>query len=141
MKTCGGFDVVFVNRQAGAGTRLLTDLYLKRLGIDAVLVQGYQHEEYTHMGVASAVLSGAADTGLGILAAARALGLDFLPVAQERYDLAIPGEYYDDPKVRALLSIIREDSEFREAVTALGGYDVRDMGKVMWEAGRPAADR
>ena len=133
-------DVVFVNRQAGAGTRLLTDLYLKRLGIEASDVQGYQHEEYTHMGVASAVLSGAADTGLGILAAARALGLDFLPVAQERYDLAIPGEYYDDPKVLALLNIIREDSEFREAVTALGGYDVRDMGKVMWEAGGPAAD-
>jgi molybdopterin molybdotransferase/putative molybdopterin biosynthesis protein len=134
-------DVVFVNRQAGAGTRLLTDLYLKRLGIEAALVKGYQHEEYTHMGVASAVLSGAADTGLGILAAARALGLGFLPVAQERYDLAIPGEHYGDPKVRAVLNIIREDAEFRKAVTALGGYDARDMGKVMWEAGGPAADR
>ncbi len=132
-------DVVFVNRQAGAGTRLLTDLNLKRLGINKSEMKGYAHEEYTHMGVASAVLSGAADTGLGILAAARALGLDFIPVAQERYDLAIPAEYYDDPKMQALLAIIRDDSEFREAVVALGGYDVRDMGAVMWETGRPAS--
>ncbi len=128
-------DVVFVNRQAGAGTRLLTDLRLTRLNIKKSEVNGYAHEEYTHMGVASAVLSGAADAGLGILAAARALGLDFLPVAQERYDLAIPAEYYDDPKMGALLGIIREDREFKEAVIALGGYDARDMGKVMWEAG------
>ena len=132
-------DVVFVNRQAGAGTRLLTDMHLRMLGIKKTEVNGYTHEEYTHMGVASAVLSGAADTGLGILAAARALGLDFLPVAQERYDIAIPAEYYDDPKIKALLCIIREDKEFREAVITLGGYDVRDMGKVMWETGRPVS--
>ncbi len=134
-------DIVFVNRQAGAGTRLLADLHLRMLGIKKTEVNGYTHEEYTHMGVASAVLSGAADTGLGILAAARALGLDFLPVAQERYDIAIPAEYYDDPKIKALLCIIREDKEFREAVIALGGYDVRDMGKVMWDTGRPVSDR
>ncbi len=82
-------DVVFVNRQAGAGTRLLTDLYLKRLKIDPKNVKGYDHEEFTHMAVAAAVLSGAADTGLAVLSAAQALQLDFIPVAQERYDLAI----------------------------------------------------
>jgi len=124
-------DVVFVNRQAGAGTRLLTDLHLKRLRIDPQNVKGYHHEEFTHMAVAAAVLSGAADTGLAVLSAARALGLDFIPVAQERYDLAILGEYYDTPLLRAMLSIIREDRAFRDQVVAMGGYDVGDMGKVI----------
>jgi putative molybdopterin biosynthesis protein len=123
--------VVFVNRQAGAGTRLLTDLYLKRLGIDPNDVKGYHHEEFTHMAVAAAVLSGAADTGLAVLSAARALGLDFIPVEQERYDLAILEAYYDTPRLRALLSLIREDRAFREQIVAMGGYDIRDMGKVM----------
>ena len=83
-------DVTFVNRQAGAGTRLLTDLHLKRFGVDPAKVKGYDHEEFTHMAVAAAVLSSAADTGLAVLSAAQALGLDFIAVAQERYDLAIP---------------------------------------------------
>jgi putative molybdopterin biosynthesis protein len=127
-------DIVFVNRQAGAGTRLLTDLHLKRLGLDPSAVKGYGHEEYTHMGVASAVLTGAADTGLGILAAAGALKLGFIPLAHERYDLVIPREHMDNPMVGALLMIIRADTEFRDAINSLGGYDTRDMGKVMWEA-------
>lgn len=127
-------DVVFVNRQAGAGTRLLTDLHLKRLKIDPLDVRGYGHEEYTHMGVASAVLTGAADTGLAILAAANALKLDFIPVGEERYDLVIPAEHLRNPMVGALLEIIRTDTQFKEAIEALGGYDTRDMGKVMWEA-------
>jgi len=124
-------DVVFVNRQAGAGTRLLTDLYLKRLGIDPNIVKGYHHEEFTHMAVAAAVLSNAADTGLGVLSAAQALELDFVPVANERYDLAIPGEYYEGPMLQALLGIIREDSAFRQHISAMGGYEVSEMGKVM----------
>jgi putative molybdopterin biosynthesis protein len=124
-------DVVFVNRQAGAGTRLLTDLYLKKLNIDPRNVKGYDHEEFTHMAVAAAVVSSAADTGLGVLSAAQALDLDFVPVAQEQYDLAIPGEFYDSPMVKALLAIIREDHEFREQIVRMGGYDVSDMGKVM----------
>jgi putative molybdopterin biosynthesis protein len=83
------------------------------------------------MAVAAAVLSGAADTGLAVLSAARALGLDFIPVEQERYDLAILEAYYDTPRLRALLSLIREDRAFREQIVAMGGYDIRDMGKVM----------
>lgn len=124
-------DVVFVNRQTGAGTRLLTDLHLKRSGIDPRNVKGYDHEEFTHMAVAAAVLSGAADTGLAVLSAAKALGLDFIPVAQERYDLAIVEEYYETPMLRALLGIIRESSEFRAQLSAMGGYDLGEMGKVM----------
>jgi putative molybdopterin biosynthesis protein len=126
-------DVVFVNRQAGAGTRLLTDKWLRDLGISPGDVKGYEREEYTHMGVASAVLTGVADTGLAILASARALNLDFIPVAKERYDLAIPREFYDMDMMRHLVHIIREDPEFRDMVTQLGGYDVSDMGKIMYE--------
>ena len=124
-------DVTFVNRQAGAGTRLLTDLYFKRLGIDPKAVKGYHHEEFTHMAVAAAVLSGAADTGLGVLSAAQALDLDFVPVAKERYDLAILGEYYNDSMLQALLLIIREDTAFRDQIRSMGGYDVSEMGRVI----------
>jgi len=124
-------DVVFVNRQAGAGTRLLTDLYLKRLGIDPNSVKGYHHEEFTHMAVAAAVVSGAADTGLAVLSAAQALELDFVPVAQERYDLAILEEYYDTPMLQALLRIVRDDRDFREQIVKMGGYDVSEMGRVI----------
>ncbi len=124
-------DVVFVNRQPGAGTRLLTDLYLKKLKIDPKGVKGYHHEEFTHMAVAAAVLSGAADTGLAVLSAARALDLDFIAVAQERYDLAIPQNFYDTPMLRALLGIIRDDRDFRTQILGMGGYDVSDMGKVL----------
>jgi len=124
-------DVTFVNRQAGAGTRLLTDLSLKRLAIDPSKVKGYHHEEYTHMAVAAAVLSGAADTGLAVLSAAQALDLDFVPVANERYDLAILERYYADPLFQALLGVIREDTAFRDQISSMGGYDVSDMGKVI----------
>ena len=127
-------DVCFINRQRGSGTRLLTDKHLRERGISAKLLKGYEREEYTHMGVASAVLTGIADVGLGILSAANALELDFIPVAKERYDLAIPKEFATFPHVAALLAIIRDDQEFRRSVTALGGYDVSDMGKLLYES-------
>jgi putative molybdopterin biosynthesis protein len=126
-------DIVFVNRQSGAGTRLLTDKCLGELGINPQEVKGYEREEYTHMGVASAVLTGVADTGLAILASAKALNLDFIPVAKERYDIAIPQEFLNMDMIGHLLAIIRSDVEFRETVAGLGGYDVSDMGKVMYE--------
>jgi putative molybdopterin biosynthesis protein len=126
-------DVVFVNRQSGAGTRLLTDRCLKELDINPYDIKGYEREEYTHMGVASAVLTGVADTGLAILASAKALDLDFIPVAKERYDIAIPREFFETEMLQLLIGIIREDAEFREMVIRLGGYDISDMGKVMYE--------
>jgi len=126
-------DVIFVNRQSGAGTRLLTDKCLRELGITPKDVKGYEREEYTHMGVASAVLTGVADTGLAILASARALNLDFIPVAKERYDLAIPRTFFETEMLQHLIKIIREDIEFQDTVIRLGGYDISDMGKVMYE--------
>jgi putative molybdopterin biosynthesis protein len=80
----------FINRQRGAGTRILLDYRLKLKGIDPAGISGYEREEGSHMAVAAAVLDGVADAGMGIMAAAQALALDFVPVATERYDLAIP---------------------------------------------------
>jgi len=127
-------DVVFVNRQAGSGTRLLLDKHLRDLGIDAARIAGYDRDEYTHMAVASAVLTGLADTGLAVLSSARALDLDFIPVAEERYDLAIPEAYFGQPLIQRLLSVISEDAGFRESVLSMGGYDLRDMGTIMFRS-------
>ena len=127
-------DVIFINRQAGSGTRLLLDKHLRELGIKPEQIKGYENEEYTHMGVAQAVASGKADVGLGIYAAAKALGLDFIPVTEERYDILIPKEFLDMEIIKALLDIIRNDKEFKKVVLSLGGYNVKDMGKIMYES-------
>lgn len=128
-------DIIFVNRQAGSGTRLLLDKHLRDCGIDPSAVSGYERDEYTHMAVASAVLTGLADTGLAVLSSAQALGLDFVPVAEERYDLAIPKVFYATEPIRHLIEILNDDKSFRSAVESLGGYDLRDMGAVMCESG------
>jgi putative molybdopterin biosynthesis protein len=119
--------VRFINRQRGAGTRLLLDYELRRAGISPGQIQGYDREVYTHMAVAVAVATGAADVGLGILAAARAMGLDFVPVAHERFDLAIPEDYLSAPGVGQVLAVLERD-DFRRAVAALGGYDLSRTG-------------
>jgi putative molybdopterin biosynthesis protein len=122
-------DVTFVNRQAGSGTRVLLDYELARAGLPAAGITGYDNEEYTHMAVAVSVLSGKADAGLGILAAARALQLDFIPVTEERYDLVIPSRFLELPMIRRLLDIIGRD-DFKKAAEAMGGYSTRETGKV-----------
>lgn len=125
-------DVLFVNRQRGSGTRVLLDYQLGLLGIPAGQLAGYEREEYTHLAVAADVASGAADVGLGILAAARALDLEFVPIFNEQYQLVIPREYYTSPILAPVLEIIR-GREFQAEIDALGGYDVSEMGKVVWE--------
>ncbi len=124
--------LAFINRQQGAGTRLLTDKILKEAGIPPADIRGYDHEEYTHMSVAAAVACGSADTGMGILAAARALDLDFIPVAEERYDLIIPERFTGDCKILAVLELLEKSEEFHRQILALGGYDLRDCGRLMY---------
>ena len=127
-------DVAFVNRQRGAGTRVLLDYALKRKGLNPRHISGYERQEYTHLAVAAAVKSGAADCGLGILAAARALELDFVPLFDERYDLVIPIEHYESELLAPLLGLIGgRDDAFVAAVQALGGYDTDQMGEVLAE--------
>jgi putative molybdopterin biosynthesis protein len=127
-------DVSFVNRQAGSGTRVLLDHELGRAGVDPGAIRGYDHEEYTHMTVAVDVLSGAADCGMGILAAARALDLDFIPVVKEQYELVVPRAELDKPNIALLLETIRSPA-FRERVAALGGYDPSRSGELRTELG------
>jgi putative molybdopterin biosynthesis protein len=122
-------DVRFINRQRGAGTRILLDHHLKQAGIDPRQVQGYDKEEFTHMAVAVNVLTGTASCGLGIYAAARALGLDFVPLARERYDLAFLPELADW-KVGTVLELIRSEA-FKARIEALGGYETALTGRIM----------
>lgn len=124
--------VSFVNRQRGAGTRILLDLELKKLGIEPEMISGYEHEEYTHMGVAASVANNVADAGLGIRSAARALGLGFVPLAWERYDLLMTREFLHSSSMEKLFSIM-SSQEFKDKVSSLSGYDVSHSGEVMWE--------
>lgn len=125
--------IQFVNRQRGSGTRVLLDFQLRQLGVDPRSISGYEREQYTHLAVAADVASGAADVALGILGAARALDLEFVPLFNEQYQLVIPREHYDSALLGPLLDVIR-DHGFRGEVENLGGYDVSDMGHVVWES-------
>jgi putative molybdopterin biosynthesis protein len=125
-------QLAFINRQKGAGTRLLTDKILRDARIDPQLISGYDHEEYTHMSVAAAIAGGTVDAGMGIRAAAVALNLDFVPIAEERYDLIVPCHLLDDWRVKATLEIIRENREFYGSIINLGGYSLRDSGTVVY---------
>ncbi len=123
-------EVQFVNRQKGAGTRILLDYHLERSSISPDQVRGYSKEEYTHMGVAVNVLSGTADCGLGIQAAAAALDLDFVPLARERYDLLIPAVFVNDPKVQKVLRLLGS-KDFKTRIEGLGGYETHLTGLEM----------
>lgn len=119
--------VVFVNRQAGSGTRVWLDVQLKAADVSPEDIAGYEHEESTHLGVARAVAEGRATVGLGISAAGNAYRLDFVPLSKERYDLVIPMDVWDAPSVEALRTVVVSEA-FQEAMLALGGYDVSDTG-------------
>lgn len=124
--------VQFVNRQRGAGTRVLLDYHLNLMTISPDSIAGYHQEEYTHLGVAAAVASGRADCGLGVAAAAQALDLDFIPLFQERYDLVIPKEFAIGSLLAPLFDLLL-DARFRESVSRLNGYDVSVMGNIILE--------
>lgn len=125
-------DVVFVNRQRGAGTRVLLDYYLNSKAISPQMIRGYNQQEYTHLGVAAAVASGRADCGLGIAAAAQALGLEFIPMFKERYDLVIPSQHAGSELLAPLIEVLNRP-DFQAAVSKLPGYDISVMGKVILE--------
>jgi putative molybdopterin biosynthesis protein len=118
----------YVNRQRGAGTRVLLDHELGRLAVDPVAISGYSREEHTHLGVAAAVAAGRADTGLGIQAAARAFGLDFVPVAREPYDLVLRAASLATAALAPLWALL-EQPVFRADVEKLGGYSCAETGR------------
>jgi putative molybdopterin biosynthesis protein len=118
----------YVNRQRGAGTRVLLDHELERRGLDPAAVPGYSREEHTHLAVAAAIAAGRADTGMGIMAAARAFGLDFIPVAREPYDLCLRASMVDDELLAPLWELL-ERGDFRDGVEKLGGYSCAETGR------------
>lgn len=120
----------YVNRQRGAGTRILLDYKLKELNISPESIGGYDREAATHMAVAASVSSDSADTGMGILSAARALNLDFIEICMEEYDFAIPVKYLELPGVQSFIRIIQSDS-FKKRLEELGGYRYEQIGKVI----------
>jgi putative molybdopterin biosynthesis protein len=121
----------FVNRQEGSGTRVLLDYLLRKEGIDRAEIPGYSRIAYTHMEVALEVFSGSADAGMGILASAKPLGLDFIPLATERFDLIIPNENLVTGPVQALRKVLASEA-FKSDAIRMGGYSTRDTGKIMY---------
>ena len=108
---------------------MLFDHELKKAGIAPSSILGYEREVTTHVAVALAVKSGEADAGMCVYSAAKALGLPFMPVANERYELAFRKEHADDPRLVALIAAIRSPA-FRDILTRLGGYETRETGRL-----------
>lgn len=123
-------SVRYVNRQRGAGTRVLFDYKLKQAGIDTSCIDGYDREMSTHMAVAAAVASDSADAGMGVLSAAKAMNLDFIEVAPEEYDFAVPVKYLELPHVKAFIEILKNDN-FKDKLRQLGGYSADDAGRIV----------
>jgi putative molybdopterin biosynthesis protein len=115
--------VSFVNRQRGSGTRILTDYLLKQEGVEASAIFGYDREMTTHMAVAAAVESGTADVGIGVYSAAKAMGLEFVPIGNEEYDFAVAKKYLKTPMIQAFIEVLQGD-EFKAILKELGGYGV-----------------
>lgn len=122
-------DVIFINRQRGSGTRMLFDFLLEKENISSDLISGYEKEAGTHMAVAATIVEGVADVGMGIRAAARALDLEFIPIAHEQYDLLLNFET-GNTLAETIIEIL-ESAEFRREVEALGGYDLSNAGKIV----------
>ncbi|MBP2639262.1 MAG: excise: binding domain, excisionase family [Firmicutes bacterium] len=126
-------DVRFVNRERGSGARVLVDEQLRIQHIDHAEVNGYNHEEASHLAVASCVARGDADVGVGIeKAALQVSAIDFIPLKKERYDLVIRKEDAERPQFKAMLSILQSQA-FRNEIAGMGGYDLSQTGKIMAE--------
>lgn len=121
----------FINRQAGSGTRLLLDYHLGREGISSEHIVGYQQEVFTHMEVGLAVLSGEADTGIATSAVSSLLGLWFVPITRERFDMILDQPVFFQKGVQALMEVLAGE-EFRKRVKNLGSYDFKDAGKILY---------
>ncbi len=122
--------VRYVNRQRGAGTRVLLDHLLKEKGISTEDINGYEREMTTHMAVAAAVASESADAGMGVLSAANAMDLDFIEVAYEEYDFAVPVRFLETPHIKAFIDILQSE-EFKAKLEEMGGYTSESAGTVI----------
>jgi putative molybdopterin biosynthesis protein len=123
-------DRKFVNRQRGSGTRLFLDYSLKKLDISSKEIFGYEREEFTHLCVAAVVAAGDADCDLGVYSVAQLIGLDFIPLGNEEYDFAVPGEFLDMDMIKEFIKVIKS-FEFRAELDKLGGYDYTEIGEII----------
>jgi molybdate-binding protein len=122
----------FVNRQPGSGTRHFVDHALSRAGVDPARIMGYQDAVSTHWAVAVRVLRAEVDVGVAARSVAQALGLGFVPLVKERFDMVIPKDTFFRPAVQAVVEAVRSD-DFRHGLERLGGYDARQAGRVLAE--------
>ncbi|MCR2024014.1 molybdopterin biosynthesis protein [Anaerotruncus colihominis] len=120
----------YVNRQRGAGTRILLDYLLKKENISPMEIEGYTREAATHMAVAAAVADGGADAGMGVFSAARAMGLDFIPIGEEEYDFALPKKFLELPQIKAFLETLTSP-ELSQKLEELGGYSSGRLGEII----------
>ncbi|MCL6552876.1 MAG: helix-turn-helix domain-containing protein [Firmicutes bacterium] len=116
-----------VNREVGSGTRAVLDQWLQDAGVEPTLVRGYRLELRSHLAVAEAVFAGLADAGPGVLPVARLYGLEFLPLAEQRYDLVVPRDLVDLQPVRVLLDVLT-GRRFHQELVSIGGYDPSPAG-------------
>lgn len=124
--------ISMVNREAGSGARVLLDEQLRLHGISRLQLNGYQVEESNHIGVAGKVASGQADAGIGIEKAASIVGVDFIPLIKERYDLVMLKKSANMEWIQTVLDILRSPA-FQNEIGAIGGYDLSLTGQVLWE--------
>lgn len=126
-------DLSYVNREIGCGVRVLLDGKLRELNISSNEINGYNYEENSHLAVASAVARGKGDFGIGIEKVAKQIdNIDFIPLQKERYDLVIKTNDLENPIYKQILNIINSDT-FKEELEGLGGYDLKDTGKIIAE--------
>lgn len=125
-------ELRIVNRERGSGARVLLDEQLRLRRISPSLLNGYQNEESNHLGVAGKVASGQADAGIGIEKAAAMVGVEFIPLIRERYDLVMLKKPANKEWMESLMGILQSEP-FRNELASIGGYDLSLTGKVVWE--------
>ena len=132
IKALANTDIRYINRQKGSGTRILFDYLLKKHHIEKNMIQGYEHEEFTHTEVASQIAQGLADAGMGIHSAAKMYDLDFIPIWNEQYDLLISDDAWNSPMVQEFISVIKSE-EFLEELCKMGGYTFDCPGEIRYQ--------
>lgn len=124
-------NLSFINRQRGSGTRVWLDAALSKLGIKSSDIKGYDKERITHSAIARAIAEGDADVGVGLEAAARSYGLDFIFLRHDRYDLVIPESSFYHPAITMMIEWLNRH-ETHELISNFGGYDIEETGQILW---------
>jgi putative molybdopterin biosynthesis protein len=129
----GRVDISVLNRRVGSSSRILLDTQLKRLGIPASKVKGYDKIMKSHLTMAAAIAAGEADLAIGTERISRQIDdLDFIPLLEERFDFVIKKEMMDTPAVKKLLKVLQSPA-FRKEIAHFSGNDYRDLGKIITE--------